>query len=141
VRGAANRHVLAQVKRALEQVRVDIHLAEQLLKLVSKAPVGLVARWVDRQHNTALGLEFDPVLGPRQILSHQPEVEGMPRKRVEWHVRKPAQELRQSLGLDHGAVRFTKGLDAAERVLPVVGAEVEIIQRHRLLVCGVVRLA
>jgi len=141
VRGAANRHVLAQVKRALEQVRVDIHLAEQHLKLVSKAPEGLVARWVDRQHNMALGLEFDPVLGPRQILSHQPKIQRMPRKRVEWHVRKPAQKLRQSFGLDHGAMRFTKSLDAAERVLPVVGAEVEVIQCHRFLVCSVVRLA
>src|SRR3954465_11728863 len=65
-----------------------------------------------------VGFELDPVLGSRQILSHQPKVDRMPRKRVEGHVRKPAQELRQSLGLDHGAMRFAKALDAADFQLP-----------------------
>jgi len=141
VRSAPNRHVLAEVKRAIEQVWVDVDLGEKLLELVSQAPVGLIVRRVDGQHNTTVGFKFDPVLGSRQILSHQPKVDRMSRKRVEGHVRKPAQELRQSLGLDHGAMRFTQGLDAAERIRPVVGSKVEIVQRHRFLVCRIVRLA
>src|SRR3954454_6018048 len=62
-------------------------------------------------------------------------------KLVEGHVRKPAQELRQSLGLDYGAMRLTKSLNATKGVFPVVGSKIEIIECHRFLVRRIVRLA
>ena len=62
----------------------------------AKAPGG-PRRRVDCQHNTAVGFCFIRFSGRGRSSVISQKSSAMPRKRVEWHVRKRAEKLRQSL--------------------------------------------
>ena len=81
-----------------------------------------------------------PVVGPRQVLGREPEVDGVLGHALE---RPLGRELRLagSLAAEHRRLRLADHLDVPERVLEVVGAEVEVVHAERLLVDGRVLLA
>ena len=138
VGGAADRHVLAEIERAVEQVRVDLEPGAEVAQLglepVQRLLVGL------RQIEPHLAvLVEDAVLRDRQVLGGEPEIEGMRGDPVERLFREPLQEARQALAADLHPVRLADHLDVAEGVIPVVGAEVEVVEAERLLEPGRVR--
>ena len=83
--------------------------------------------------------EGDPVLGSRQVLGGQPEVDCVRGDLVE-------RELRRELGLErflaaeHRRRRLADHLDVAHRELEVLRAEVEVVDAQRLLELRRVRL-
>src|SRR6516162_48748 len=79
------------------------------------------------------------VLRIGQILGGQPKIDRVLRHDVKWHFRLPEQPIRR-LALEHLAVGFAEHLDMTERVVPIIRAEVEIIERECFLEHGGVGL-
>ena len=92
------------------------------------------ARWTLR-----VAVERDPVLGHREVLGGEPEVDGVLGDVAEAPVRREHREL-GLLALHRLRVRLADHLDVAGRPLVVVGGEVEVVDAERLLEDGLVEL-
>ena len=115
-----------------EVAQVLLHPVVELLHRL------LVVRRV-AQHDVAVAVEGDPVVGVGQVLDGQPEVDGVRGDVAE-------REGRRQLGLDrllpavHRGRRLADHLQVAHREVEVGVAEVVVVEPQRLLEPGVVGL-
>ncbi|CAG6390601.1 hypothetical protein SCOCK_10070 [Actinacidiphila cocklensis] len=142
VGGGPDGHPLVQVDAVRQQpVLVHSQVPEHLLQLV---PETLEARdvvlLVQSQVDAAVLVEGDAAVGQRQILPAQPEVHRVVGEDLERHVGRDHAGPARRLAVDLVGVRLAEHLDAAERVVPVVGAQIPVVQGQRLLEPGGVRL-
>src|ERR1700680_1735329 len=58
------------------------------------------------------------------------------REPIEWPFREPSEKIWQSSAVNLHAVGLSHHLDMAERIFPVIGTEIEVVQSKRLLKLG-----
>ena len=100
---------------------------------------GLLVAFGDGQHNlvAVVGMRFSG--RGRSSLCSQKSIE-CSRHLLERHLRQPSRASRERLAADLLAVRRGAHLDQPQRKSPILGAEVEVAHRQRLLEHRVVRL-
>ena len=91
------------------------------------------------QHDVAVAVEGDPVVGLRQVLDREPEVDGVRGDVLEGHGRRQLR-LDGLLPAVHRRRRLADHLQVAHRVVEVGVAEVVVVEAQRLLEPGVVGL-
>ena len=102
-------------------------MRQQLLELVVETLRGLVVGLRVAEPHAAVAVQGHAILRPRQILGREPEVD-----RVAGHAlqrpRRRQFRFDRLLAAVHLGLRLADHLDAAERELEVVAAEVEVVQ-------------
>ena len=143
VRHARQRNALAQEQTAGQEslvALVTVHAAPRLLlhqafELLDEAPMAFLVIGPIGEHDVAVPVQAHSVLRVGQIFRGEPEVEGMPAHEVE----RPAGSDGRGTSLEGLSVELAHEGDVAQRVLPVVGAEVEVVEGQRLLEDGGIR--
>ena len=97
------------------------------LQLVQQPLLGHDVRLGVGELDGPVGPHRDPVVGPRQVLRGQPEVDGVARDVVERPLRRQPR-LQRLLAPVHLRRGLADHLDVAQRVVDVVGAEVEVVE-------------
>src|SRR3989475_340849 len=137
VRDARQRNALAEIEAPREQafmalVAMDATLGlllHQILELLGQASVPLLVVRLVAEDDVAGPVEGDAVVRVREILGGEPEVQ-----RVLGHeLERPARRDRRRAGLERVPVELPDKGDVAHRELPLLRAEVEIVQRECLL--------
>src|SRR2546422_5843303 len=137
VRDARQRDALAEIEAPREQafvalVAVDATLGlllHQALELLDQALVALLIVRLVGEDDVAGPVEGDTVIRVREILGGEPEVQ-----RVLGHeLERPARRDRRRAGLERVPIELADKGNVAHRELPLLRAEVEIVQRECLL--------
>src|SRR3989475_11725156 len=130
-------NALAEIKAPREQafmalVAMDPALGlllHQILELLGQASVPLLVVRLVAEDDVAGPVEGDAVVRVGEILGGEPEGQ-----RVLCHeLERPARRDRRRAGLERVPVELPAKGDVAHRELPLLRAEVEIVQRERLL--------
>ena len=112
---------------------VHVELPEHRLDLRVEPLLRLGVRLRVAERELAVPVDRHTVLGPREVLGREPEVDRVPGDPLERPLRRELRR-RRALAAEHGRLRLADHLDVAERELEVVAArEVEVVQRERLL--------
>ena len=135
MRGRTNRHALVEVDAVVEQVLVVRPGAARACPALVPQPLdsGDVVRLVQGEVNRAVPVESDPVIGLREVLAAEPEVDGVVGEDLEGHVRRCEPCPSGRLAVDLLAVGLAEHLDATERELPIVRSQVPVVERQGLL--------
>ena len=107
-------------------------LVELLLRLLVRRRVG--------EGELAVAVDGHPVLGPRQVLGREPEVDRVLRDTLERPVRRQLR-LARLFAAEHRLLRLADHLDVPERVVVPVAGEVEVVEPEGLLEDGRVLVA
>ena len=110
-------------------------LLHQALELLDEAPMAFLVIGPVGEDDVAVPVQAHSVLRVGQIFRGEPEVERVPAHEVE----RPAGGDGRGPGLEGLSVELAHEGDVAQGVLPVVGAEIEIVQGQRLLEHGGIR--
>ncbi len=136
VRDAGHRDLVLEVRVVRQQVPVmHPEVGEHLLELVEQPPLGLLVAGRVAELDVAVARERDAVLGQRQVLGRQPEVDGVAGD-VAQRPRRREPRLAGLLAAEHRRLRLADHLDVAQRVLVVRAREVEVVDPERLLEHG-----
>src|SRR3954468_1669295 len=127
------RDLVLEVRVArMEVVAAHAEVPEEPLELAQELALRLlVGRRVGDLH-AAVAAHGHPVLEPREVLGRQPEVDGVPGDVAQRPLRRELR-LQRLLAAVHLGRRLADHLDVPERVVDLVGAEVEVVEAERLL--------